>query len=295
MTLSMLLARWHHRTRHGLAARLTRAALLGLAGAVVLPVAAQPQAALDDAPVKPRGMDATLRRLVPAESIESSANQQYAQLKQAAAQKRALAPENHPDLVRLRGIAARMLPIAPRWNERARNWQWEVNLLGSAQVNAFCMPGGKIAVYYGLLKSLNPSDDELAIVMGHEIAHALLEHSRERIAKDQLTQMGAGVLSSLLNLGQIGNTALGLGANMLSLKFSRGDESEADKVGLELAARAGFDPRAGVTLWQKMSKAGGSAPPEWFSSHPAGSNRIREIEAELPRVLPYYTRATGRP
>ena len=270
-------------------------ALRRLAGLVcmLLLAPAWSQGPASDAPVKPSGMDATLRRLVPADSLENSAAQQYNQLKQGAAQKRALAPENHPDLIRLRAITQRMLPIAPHWNERARSWHWEVNLLGSAQVNAFCMPGGKIAVYSGLIKNLQPTDNELAVVLGHEIAHALLEHSRARIAKDQLTQLGATALSHLLNLGQIGNSALGLGANMLSLKFSRGDETEADRVGLELAARAGYDPRAGVTLWQKMARAGGGAPPEWLSSHPAGNNRIREIEAELPRVLPLYNQATG--
>jgi predicted Zn-dependent protease len=266
--------------------------LAGLA-CVLLLAPAWSQGPASDAPVKPSGMDATLRRLVPADSLENSAAQQYNQLKQGAAQKRALAPDNHPDLIRLRAITQRMLPIAPRWNERARSWHWEVNLLGSTQVNAFCMPGGKIAVYSGLIKNLQATDDELAVVLGHEIAHALLEHSRGRIAKDQLTQLGATALSHLLNLGQIGNSALGLGANMLSLKFSRGDETEADRVGLELAARAGYDPRAGVTLWQKMERASGGAPPEWLSSHPAGNNRIREIEAELPRVLPLYNQASG--
>lgn len=268
------------------------AAALG-AAALAGPAHTQP-AGVDDPPVQQNKLDSTLRRLVPADQIERQAAQQYDQLKQAAAQKRALAPENYPDLVRLRNIAQRMLPIAPRWNERARSWRWEVNLIGSAQVNAFCMPGGKIAVYLGLIRTLKPTDDELAVVLGHEIAHALLEHSRERLAKDQLTQLGANVVSQLFNLGQLGNTALGLGANMLSLKFSRGDETEADRVGLELAARAGYDPRAGITLWQKMEKASSGAPPEWLSSHPAGTSRIRDIETQLPRVLPYYATATHR-
>lgn len=243
------------------------------------------------------GNDSRLLGLVPAEAVERQASQQFAELKRQASQKGALAPANHPDAQRLRAIARRILPHAVAMNPRAAQWQWEVVLIGSNQINAFCMPGGKIAVYTGLLKAIRPTDDEVAVVMGHEIAHALLEHSRERIAKGQLTQLGAGVISQLFGLGQIGNTALGVGANMLSLKFSRGDETEADRMGLELAARGGFDPRAGVTLWKKMASASKSAPPEWFSSHPSGDNRIREIESILPQVMPLYNASNrnGRP
>ena len=270
----------------------TSLSIAALAIGLQAPLWAQP--VNDDAPVRRSGVDSTLLRMVPAEGVEGEATQQYNQLKQQAAQKKALAPDDYPDLVRLRAIARRMLPHTTRWNERASKWTWEINVIGSDQINAFCMPGGKIAVYSGLIKALKPSDDELAIVMGHEIAHALLEHSRERMAKGQLTQLGAGVISQLFGFGQIGNTALGLGANLLGLKFSRGDETEADSVGLELAARSGFDPRAGISLWQKMDRAAQGAPPEWFSSHPKNTNRIRELEAQLPRVLPLYQRAGGK-
>jgi len=163
--------------------------------------------------------------------------------------------------------------------------------LGSKQVNAFCMPGGKIAVFSGLLTNIRPTDDELAIVIGHEIAHALLEHGRERVAKGQLTQLGAGLLSYVFGLGDLGNAALSVGANLLSMKFSRTDETEADRIGLELAARAGFNPTAGITLWQKMTRASKGAPPEWFSSHPAGDNRIKEMQSQMPKLQPIYQQA----
>lgn len=240
------------------------------------------------------GEASSLRKLVPAEQLEKSAAQQYLQLKQQAAEQGALAPENHPQLIRLRDIAKRLLPFAPRFNSAASKWRWEVNLVGSKQLNAFCMPGGKIAFYTGLVDGLKLTDDEIAIVMGHEIAHALREHARERIAKTQLTNGAATIASELLSGTRYGGLAqLGLrgGANLLTLKFSREDESEADLVGLDMAARAGFDPRAGISLWQKMGAANKGAPPQWLSTHPAGSNRIAEIERHLPEVLPLYQAA----
>lgn len=235
------------------------------------------------------GEASSLRKLVPAESLEKSATHQYGQLKQQAAAKNALAGDDHPQVLRLRAIAARIVPFANRFNPRARQWRWEVNLIGSKQINAFCMPGGKIAFYSGILDTLKLTDDEVAMVMGHEIAHALREHARERMAKSQLTQLGASVLGELIGGGRY-TGAFQMGGNLLSLKFSRDDETEADVVGLDLAARAGFDPRAGVTLWQKMTAANRGAPPAWLSTHPAGNDRIKEIEKHLPEVLPLYQR-----
>jgi predicted Zn-dependent protease len=192
---------------------------------------------------------------------------------------------------RLRRIAQQIIPFALEWNPRAKNWRWEVNLIGSKQVNAFCMPGGKIAFYSGILDQLKLSDDEVAMVMGHEVAHALREHARERMGKSAATNIGANVLAGVLGVGALGHQVIGQGAQLLSLKFSRDDESEADLVGMELAARAGYDPRAGVTLWQKMGAASKGAPPQWLSTHPAGNTRIADIEKNLPKVLPLYEKA----
>jgi predicted Zn-dependent protease len=217
--------------------------------------------------------------------------QNYQQMLQQASAKNALAPADNAQLKRLRGIAQRLIPYAIPWNERAKQWQWEVNLIGSTQINAFCMPGGKIAFYSGILKTLQLTDDEVAMVMGHEIAHALREHARERMGKNAATGIGASVITQLFGLGQIGQTVTNYGAQLLTLEFSRSDESEADLVGMELAARAGFDPRAGVTLWQKMGAANKGAPPQWLSTHPSGTTRIADIEANLPRVMPLYERA----
>jgi predicted Zn-dependent protease len=158
------------------------------------------------------------------------------------------------------------------------------------------MPGGKIAFYTGILETLKLTDDEVAMVMGHEMAHALREHARERMGKSMVTN-GAARIGGALVAGVFGinpnltDMAARGGASLLSLRFSREDESEADLVGMELAARAGYDPRAGVTLWQKMSAANKGAPPSWLSTHPAGKDRIGEIQKNLPTVEPLYERA----
>ncbi len=242
------------------------------------------------------GGNSAFSKLVPAESVERSATQQYAQLLQQAASQNALGPKDSAQVKRLRAIAQRIIPFAVVWNPRARDWQWEVNLIGSRQVNAFCMPGGKIAFYSGILSQLKLSDDEVAMVMGHEVAHALREHARKRMGKSAVTQgaarLGGAVVASVLGIDpRLTDAAARGGANLLTLEFSREDESEADLVGMELAARAGYDPRAGVTLWQKMGAANKNAPPQWLSTHPSGKSRIKEIEANLPKVLPLYERA----
>lgn len=240
------------------------------------------------------GSNSLFSRLVPAETVEQSASQQYAEMLRQAAAQNALGGKNHPQVRRLRAIAQRIIPHAMGWNPRARDWRWEVNLIGSRQINAFCMPGGKIAFYSGILDQLKLTDDEVATVMGHEIAHALREHARARMAKNAATGIGANLLSNVLGLGQLGQTVTSYGAQLLTLQFSRSDESDADLVGMELAARAGFDPRAGVTLWQKMATASRGAPPQWLSTHPSGNSRIADIQANLPRVLPLYARSQNK-
>jgi Zn-dependent protease with chaperone function len=258
-----------------------RAFVLAGAGAAALPALAQVDV----------GKASALRKLVPADELEGAAGQQYGQMMGEANAKGALVAGNHPQVQRLRNIARRLIPHSPQWNERATRWKWEVNLIRSDQVNAFCMPGGKIAFYTGILEKLRLTDDEAAMIMGHEMAHALREHARERVAKTNATGIGLSIAAQLFGLGQLGDVAANLGTQLLSLKFSREDESEADLVGLELAARAAYQPRASVTLWQKMTSAGGGAGPGFLSTHPSGPNRIRELEANLPKVQGLYERA----
>ncbi len=230
-----------------------------------------------------------LRTLVPAGELETAAGQQYSQMMQQARSQRALAPDNHPQLQQLRAIGNRLIPFTTKWNDRAKDWKWEINLIGSKQINAFCMPGGKIAFYTGILDQLKLSEDESAMIMGHEMAHALREHARARIAKTQGTGALLSIGAQLLGLGQLGDVAANIGTQLITLKFSRSDETEADLVGLELAARAGYNPDASVTLWQKMGQAsGGAGGPGFLSTHPSGPERIRELQANVPKVRGLY-------
>lgn len=227
-----------------------------------------------------------LRKIVPAEQLEQSSATQYATLLQENSAKGALTQEGDPQLGRLRNISARIIPQVTRFNPRAAQWQWEVNLIKSGSINAFCMPGGKIAFYTGILEQLKLTDNEVAVIMGHEMAHALREHGREQIAKQGLTKIGTEALATAV--GGAAGELVKSGSGILSLKFSRDDETDADLVGLELAARAGYDPRAGVTLWKKMAAASKGAPAEWFSTHPSSDTRIANIERNMPAVLPLY-------
>ena len=272
--------------------RLFGAALLAGGAAAALPSWAQQQVpAVQDGVRGDVGRTSKFTNLVPADQVERAAAQQYVQMIRNAADKNALGPADHPQVQRLRAIAQRIIPHAIPWNPRAQQWRWEVNLLGSKDLNAFCMPGGKIAFFSGILSQLQLSDDEVAAIMGHEMAHALREHARERMGKTAATRLGASLLSSFLGLGNTGDALLNMGGQLLSLKFSREDESEADIVGMELAARAGYDPRAGITLWQKMLAVNKGAPPQFISTHPSGATRIQDIEAKLPKVLPLYAAA----
>jgi Zn-dependent protease with chaperone function len=261
-----------------------RAFVLAAGAATALPALAQVDV----------GSGSSLRKLVPADQLENAATQQYGQMMAEARSKGALAPDNYPQLVRLRTIANRLIPQAPRWNNRASGWKWEVNLIGSKQLNAFCMPGGKIAFYTGILEQLKLSDDEVAMIMGHEMAHAVREHARARLAKTQATSIGLSLGAQLLGLGDLGNAAANLGGQLLTLKFSRDDETEADLVGLELAARAGYQPEASVSLWKKMIAASGSGGPGFLSTHPTGPNRIVQLEANLPKVRGLYEQSRMR-
>lgn len=236
------------------------------------------------------GSGSYVRYAYPAGMLENSAAQQFTALKQQAQVKGALLPPNHPTNLRLRKIAGDLLPFAPKWNARAKDWRWEVVTINSGTVNAFCMPGGKIAFFTGILDKLKLTDDEVAMIMGHEVAHALREHARARAVKSTLTNITGRVVGGLI-LGQAGES-LGAGAaNLFTLKFSRGDETDADLVGMELAARGGYNPASGITLWEKMSALSKGQPPQWLSTHPANETRIGTIKSHLKEVDGLYERA----
>ncbi len=199
---------------------------------------------------------------------------------------------------RVRGIAKRLIPQTTVFRKDALDWKWEVNVINSQEVNAWCMPGGKIAVYTGLIETVQITDDELAAVMGHEMSHALREHSRERASQQAAAGVGASVAGIVADIflpgtGQLATAGAGLGAQGLYLlPYSRVHETEADRMGVELAARAGYDPRAAIVLWQKMAKlSGGSSPPQLLSTHPSNEARIKDLTEFSQKVLPLYEEA----
>ena len=233
--------------------------------------------------------------LLPAAMVERTAAGQYAQLMRAAAQKGALNTDRK-SVERLRTIARALIPHSGRFNRDAEQWRWEVNLVQSRTLNAFCMPGGKIAFFSGLLTGLQLDDDEIAIIIGHEISHALLEHGRARMSEQVAKQLGISLAAVFFNLSNVSASLLSHAADLaLTLPHSRSQESDADLAGMELAARAGYDPRAALRVWRKMEKASaGGQPPQFLSTHPSHGTRIRDIEAALPKILPVYESAISR-
>jgi predicted Zn-dependent protease len=230
--------------------------------------------------------------LVSEADLRKGSEQAYTQLIGQARQKGALNADAQLTQ-RVRGIAQRMIPVTGAFRSDAPSWKWEVNVLQSDELNAWCMPGGKIAFYSGIITKLQLTDDELAAIMGHEIAHALREHARERASEQQAAGIVIGLGAALLGAGQLG-ADLGQGAYKVAVGMpnSRAHETEADRIGVELAARAGYDPRAAVSLWQKMAKAaGGGGPPQWLSTHPSAGSRQQDLGAYAARVMPLYEQA----
>lgn len=240
------------------------------------------------------GVDREQRMAVSAKAIEESANKQYAQL-MAQADKKGKRNSDSAQYTRVRAIADRLILQVPTFRQDASRWRWEFNLLTSPEVNAWCMPGGKIAVYTGLIEKLNITDDELAAVIGHEIAHALREHSRERASEQVVANVGITILATVAGVGSIGQQGMEYAyQGLLGLPNSRAHETEADRIGVELAARAGYDPRAAISLWEKMGEVGGKEPPKFMSTHPARSDRVRDLTVYSERVMPLYKEARAR-
>lgn len=235
------------------------------------------------------GIDRQQRMAVSAQSMDQSANKQYAQVLAEAAKKGKLNPDP-AQYARVKTIADRLIRQSSAFRPDAPSWKWEVNVLQSPEVNAWCMPGGKIAVYSGLIDKLKVSDDELAAVMGHEIAHALREHSRERASEQAVAGIGITILATVAGVGQLGQQGMEYAyQGLLGLPNSRAHETEADRMGVELAARAGYDPRAAISLWKKMGEVGGSEQPKFMSTHPPRTERMRDLTLYSERVMPLYT------
>lgn len=231
---------------------------------------------------------------VSSEEVNASAEKQYAQMMAEAKKKNAL-DRDSAQVERVKRIVSRLVPQTTAFRPDAAKWPWEVHVISLDEVNAWCMPHGKMAVYTGLLQKIQPTDDELAAVMGHEISHALREHTREQISQQLGTQTVLGIAGALFGLGEAAQNLGGLVANVtLNLPKSRTDETEADRMGVELAARAGYDPHAAISLWQKMEKLAGSQPPQWLSTHPSNETRLSDLKQYADKVAPLYAAAKGR-
>jgi predicted Zn-dependent protease len=222
------------------------------------------------------------------EEINRGAAEAYAQVLAEARAKNAL-NRDAAQVARVRAVAQRLIPQTATFRPEAPQWQWEVNVLATPELNAWCMPGGKIAVYSGLIERLQLTDAELAAVMGHEIAHALREHGRERASRAVTQGVALGVLGAVTGAGDASLNLAQLALEVtLNLPNSRTHEVEADRIGVELAARAGYDPRAAVLLWQKMGQAAQGGPPKWLSTHPPREDRLRDLETYAEKVMPLY-------
>jgi predicted Zn-dependent protease len=191
--------------------------------------------------------------------------------------------------VRVRKIAARLIEQTPAFRPDAKNWPWAINVETSKEINAYCMPGGRIMVYTGLIDKLNLTDAELATVMAHEISHALREHSREQVSRQMDQQVGLTALAGLAGLSDVSMQLASILSDVtFNLPHSRVQESEADEIGLELMARAGYDPNAAITLWKKMSASGQGSTPGFMSTHPSSESRTADLQKLVPKVMPLY-------
>jgi predicted Zn-dependent protease len=238
------------------------------------------------------GVDRHQQMLVSEQEVEASAKQAYSQM-MAEAQKKGALDRDPAQVQRVKNIVSRLVPQTATFRPDAQKWQWEAHVISLDEVNAWCMPGGKMAVYTGLIQKLQATDDELAAVMGHEIAHALREHARERISRQMGTQMAVGIAGALFGIGDLGQGLGNMVADVtLNLPNSRLHETEADRIGVELAARAGYNPQAAISLWEKMAKLSGSGqPPKWLSTHPSHEDRIKDLRIYAEKVMPLYQAA----
>ncbi len=240
------------------------------------------------------GVERSQFLMLPANSVDAMSGQAYNETLAKAKADKTLNTDAAM-LKRITAISNRLIAQVGVFRADAAKWAWEVNVEKNDQLNAYCMPGGKIMVFSGLVEKINATDDELAAVIGHEIAHALREHGRERMSQAYIEQYGLQALGALAGDSMVGGLATQgaqLGTQLFfSLPNGREQEREADRIGLELAARAGYNPNAAVTLWQKMAAENPGSPPEFLSTHPDSQNRITDLKALAPKVMPLYEAA----
>ncbi|NML98488.1 M48 family metallopeptidase [Paraburkholderia sp. RP-4-7] len=276
------------------------------AAAAKAPAATSTPAAAASAPTPPSysapntqlryGGYLVFRNLIPSPMLEAQAAEEFSQITYGAEHANRLYGDTDAHVTRVRSIVDKLIPYSLKWNERARNWKWDVAVVRSPDIRMYCLPGGKIVVYSGLLDRARLNDNELGMLIGHEIAHALREHARERLGELQASQLdSSGTIPQLFGLADLGAAPLGIGSRLLEMKYESTDETEADVIGSDIASRAGFDPRAAVTLWDKLATATRSNRDQgYIYVHPYTPARRQDIIKRLPDMLPLYAKAIGK-
>jgi Zn-dependent protease with chaperone function len=236
------------------------------------------------------------RNLIPSSMLEAQAAEEFSQIVYGASHANRLYGDTDARVTRVRSIIDRMIPYSLKWNERAKGWKWEVAVVRSNDIRMYCLPGGKIVVYSGLLDRVRLNDNEIGMLIGHEIAHALREHARMRLGQLQASQLdSSGTIPQLFGLADLGMAPLGIGSRLLEMKYEGTDETEADVIGSDIASRAGFDPRAAVTLWDKLAQTTrGNREQGFIYVHPYTPARRDDIIKRLPDMLPLYAKAIGK-
>ncbi|SAK41387.1 peptidase M48 Ste24p [Caballeronia hypogeia] len=278
-----------------------RALVCALAWASIAPLSAQAQ---DEQKAPPPysapnnqirfGNTALFRNLIPPATLEAQSAQEYAQLIHDAERNKTLLPDSDATVKRVREIANHEIPFALKWNDRAKNWKWEINVIKSPDTRMVCLPGGKIVVYSGLIDKLRLNDNELGMLIGHEIAHALREHARERLGRQQAAQLSSNGMPQLFGFSNYSSQQPDVGDELLAMRYSPADETEADVIGSEIASRAGYDPRAAVTLWNKIDSTTRRADDGFIWLHPYGPDRRQDLLKRMPDMMPLYAKAVGK-
>ncbi|MFL9903400.1 M48 family metallopeptidase [Paraburkholderia fungorum] len=284
----------------------TPAATSAPAAAAKAPAPTSTPAATTNAPTPPSysspntqlryGGYLVFRNLIPSPMLEAQAAEEFEQITYGAQHANRLYGDTDAHVTRVRSIIDKLIPYSLKWNERAKNWKWDVAVVRSPDIRMYCLPGGKIVVYSGLLDRVRLNDSELGMLIGHEIAHALREHARERLGELQASQLdSSGTIPQLFGLADLGAAPLGIGSRLLEMKYESTDETEADVIGSDIASRAGFDPRAAVTLWDKLAAATRSNLDQgYIYVHPYTPARRQDIIKRLPDMLPLYAKAIGK-
>jgi hypothetical protein len=242
------------------------------------------------------GNYAVFRNLIPSPVLEAQAAEEFEQIVYGAQHAGRLYPDTDARVIRVHSIVDKLIPYSLKWNERAKNWKWEIAVIRSPDIRMYCLPGGKIVIYSGILDRTRLNDNELGMLLGHEIAHALREHARERLGQQQAAQLdSSGTIPQLFGLADLGAAPLGIGSQLLEMKYESTDETEADVIGSDIASRAGYDPRAAITLWDKLAAATRSNRNQgYIYVHPYTPARRQDIMKRLPDMLPLYAKAIGK-